>query len=234
MLRGGQPVRNSPNTIAASGQPIYLLGSATNINATGQITGLTTAYNTVYTPNGVPSGVVLVYCFAQTGLTAGLYYGRWQSSTAINLYSDAAGTVPLSGITSAAYASATTEAVLAAVTIPANNMGPNGAIFTMSSTTWTTSANNKTTRHRFNANAGLGTNGTTNTGAPLMSLITNRGTTGSQLHMSNNGGFGGAAGQTNALSVDTTASTTVTLTGQLSNVIDSMCLEWYNVQLYTA
>lgn len=89
----------------APAAPIILLGAATNITATGAITGLTALPYT-------PSGVVQVYCYAQTGLAAGLYYAIFSSTTACQLYLDAAGTITPTGITAGAFAGGTTLATL--------------------------------------------------------------------------------------------------------------------------
>ena len=110
-----------PYILAQTGVPTILLSSATNISTTGAITGLTTLPY-------VPSNVVKVRCFGQTGLAAGLYFAIFSSTTACQLYTDVAGTITPTGITAGAYVGGTSEVTLDTVTIPANSMGINGRI----------------------------------------------------------------------------------------------------------
>ena len=120
--------RMVPYILAQSAVPTILLSSATSISATGAISGLTALPY-------VPAGVVKVYCFAQAGLAAGLYYARFSSTTACQIFTDAAGTVTPTGITAGAYAGGTTEVVLSALIVPGGQMGPSGSVRT--SERWT-------------------------------------------------------------------------------------------------
>lgn len=117
----------APVPLVNTAVPVVLLSSATNISATGAITGLTAIPYT-------PTGVVRVYCFAQTGLTAGLYYATFSSTTACQLYElvssnpTTPGTTQPSGITPGAYTGGTTEVTLMSVTVPGGLLGTNGRL----------------------------------------------------------------------------------------------------------
>lgn len=130
-------VRNTGPFYAQSNIPLILLSSATAINATGAITGLT-AIPTV--PLGT---VVRVYCFAQSGLTAGVYYAIFSSPTACQLYTNVAGTIKPTGITAAAYASGTAAVTIPLATISGGSLGANGSLRVRWSLSSVNNANNK-------------------------------------------------------------------------------------------
>lgn len=117
-----------PYILAQRAVPVILLGSSTAINSTGVITGHPALPSK-------PNGVVQVYCFAQPGLAAGLYYATFFDQFSCQLWLDEAATIKPSGITPGAYtAQVGVEATLATVTLPGRSMGPNGAV--RKSTKW--------------------------------------------------------------------------------------------------
>jgi len=132
----------------------------------------------------------------------------------------------------------TSETLLASVTVPANAMGANGRLVIDTLWSFTGSANSKTPRVRFSGAGGtvymshIITSGTAVT-AHYETTISNRGATNSQV----GGGvsqFGGVGTSTAALvtsSVDTTAATTVYITGQLASAGETITLEAYEVRL---
>jgi hypothetical protein len=129
----------------------------------------------------------------------------------------------------------TTENELASVTVPGGAMGTRGMLRVTSLWTVTNNANAKTPRVRFSGLAG------TQYAAPSMAsvvslhdvrVIANRGATNSQV--GGNGGTNTYGTTANALitsAVDTTADTTVKLTGQKGVSGDTLTLEMYLVEL---
>ena len=214
------------------GVPTVLLSSATNITATGAITGLTALPY-------VPSDVVFVYCFAQTGLLEGLYYARFSSTTACQLYTDAAGTITPTGITAGAYVGGTTEAILASLTIPGGSMGANGMIRAQSSWGCSNSANTKTARTRLDGTLFGQISVTTSASFSMMNGIKNRGNPAIQFQASSGSGgpantLGGAPSSSNnnaQTTIDTTVDTTLTFRGQLAVATDFMILEACTIEI---
>lgn len=118
----GTVVRNAKGFYAQNNIPLILLSSAAAITATGAITGLT-AMPTV--PLGI---VVRVYCFARSGLAAGVYSAIFSSTTDCQLYTNAAGTITPTGITAGAYAGGTTPVTIPLATIQGGSLGANGSL----------------------------------------------------------------------------------------------------------
>jgi len=223
---------NSPRILYQMGVPTVLLSSATNITATGAITGLTALPY-------VPSDVVFVYCFAQTGLLEGLYYARFSSTTACQLYTDAAGTITLTGITAGAYVGGTAEAILTSITIPGGSMGANGMIRAQSSWGCSNSANTKTARTRLDGTLFASVGQTTVASFSMMNGIKNRGNPAIQFQASSGSGgpsttLGGApsSSSNNAqTAIDTTVDTTLTFRGQLAVATDFLVLETCTIEI---
>ena len=223
---------NSPLILYQRGVPTVLLSSATGITATGAITGLTALPY-------VPSDVVFVYCFAQTGLLEGLYYARFSSTTECQLYTDVDGTITPTGITAGAYVGGTAEAILTSLTIPGGSMGASGLIRAQSSWGCSNSANNKTARTRLNAVLFGQSILTTVASASAMVGIKNRSNPTLQLQVS--GGAGGPASAlgSNASSsavnaqsfVNTAVDTTLSFRGQLAVATDFMILEACTIEI---
>jgi hypothetical protein len=125
----------------------------------------------------------------------------------------------------------TTETTLATCAIPAGAMGANGCLEVDAYFTYTNSVSTKTIRARFSGAAGsiYGTAGaTTNAGTRFVGLmICNRNAADSQV--GTNGASYGWPPITSA--ADTTAATTLVLTGHLANAADTVSLESYSVKL---
>lgn len=218
-----------PTILAQSAKPIFLLSSATNISATGAITGLTAL---PYDPTSL--GVVQVFMFAVTGLVAGLYYARFSSTTACQLYLDAAGTVTPNGITPGAYAGGTTEVTLSTITVPGGSMGPNGALWISALWHGPNNANTKNGRYVF---AG-GWNGlvamTTAVGLRADGYLRNAGAQNVQIDPGNtvNASFGATGTAPVLRAVDTSVNQNITFTGQLVNsAADYLILAGYTIEV---
>lgn len=223
---------NSPRILYQRGVPTVLLSSATGITPTGEITGLTAlAY--------VPSDVVFVYCFAQTGLLEGLYYARFSSKTACQLYTDAAGTITPTGITAGAYVGGTAEVILESITIPGGSMGANGMIRAQSSWGCSSSANNKIARTRLDGTMFGQVVGTTVVSFGMMNGIKNRGNPAIQFKpASGSGGPSVSLGSSSASSsnnaqtaINTAVDTTLTFRGQLAVATDFLVLETCTIEI---
>ena len=223
---------NSPRILYQRGVPTVLLSSATDITATGAITGLTALPY-------VPSDVVFVYCFAQTGLLEGLYYARFSSTTACQLYTDVDGTITPTGITAGAYVGGTTEVILASLIIPGGSMGANGMIRAQSSWGCSNSANNKTARTRLDGILFGQVSQTTVASFGMMNGIKNRGNPAIQFQASsgtgspaNSLGSNPTSSSNNAqTTIDTAVDTTLTFRGQLAVATDFLVLETCTIEI---
>ena len=131
----------------------------------------------------------------------------------------------------------TAETTLATITVPANSLGANGALRVYAIWTNNNSGNSKTFRVRFSGAAGTqfrSRSMTTNLTTPEYVLIQNRNATNSQVGGDVTGAAAGWASGTGAVitaAVDTTAATTLVLTGQLANSGDTINLEQYVVEV---
>lgn len=127
------------------------------------------------------------------------------------------------------------ETVLATITIPANSLGPNGAIRVRTSWSVTNSGNGKTLRVKLGGIGGtafLATYNTTITSYSDVRVITNRNATNSQIGSAPiNSQFAGSASALPTSAVDTTASTTLVITGELANTGETITLESYTVEV---
>ena len=223
---------NSPRILYQRGVPTVLLSSATNITATGAITGLTALPY-------VPSDVVFVYCFAQTGLLEGLYYARFSSTTACQLYTDVDGTITPTGITAGAYVGGTAEVILASLIIPGGSMGANGMIRAQSSWGCSNSANNKIARTRLDgvlfgqqaqttvASFGM-MNGIKNRGNPAIQFQPASGSGGPASSLGSNSSSASNNAQT---TIDTSVDTTLTFRGKLDVATDFLVLETCTIEI---
>ncbi len=132
----------------------------------------------------------------------------------------------------------TTETALATITIPANSMGANG--FVRIHGVWVRTAGTAgiiTSRIRFSSLTGTiyitQTMATTQSSIRANVDIMNRNATNSQVGgVSSGGGWASATGVANVSAVDTTAATTVVLSGQHASAADTLGLESYIVQLF--
>jgi len=130
----------------------------------------------------------------------------------------------------------TAETALATVTVPAGAMGANGVINIVAKWQISTSGNNKTARVRFSTISGTAFTAivqTTNITIKTHTVIANRGATNSQIGDAGNGtgGWAPSAGADTTAAVDTTAATTIILSGQLANAGDTITLASYDAML---
>jgi hypothetical protein len=136
--------------------------------------------------------------------------------------------VPLTGTT--------VETALATIIVPANAMGPNGRLRIQTTWTMTNGVDDKFLKVRFSTITGtqyMVVTATTSSTFQSLTIIANRGATNSQVSGGQNGVtvFGAGTGALVTSAVDTTAATTVVITGQLENAVDTMALESYLVEL---
>ncbi|MBS0175502.1 MAG: hypothetical protein JSR64_15785 [Nitrospira sp.] len=132
----------------------------------------------------------------------------------------------------------TSEDTLATINIPANAMGANGVLRIYTLWSFTSSANNKTLRIRFSGGAGtiyMNPVFTTSVGYSSLTMIMNRNATNSQVGFASagtNGGLGSSSASANVTSsVDTTAATSLVITGQKASAGETLTLESYLVEL---
>jgi hypothetical protein len=128
----------------------------------------------------------------------------------------------------------TTETQLASITIPANAMGANGCIRVTTTWSYPNSANSKTFRIRFGGSGGpafLGNVVTTTQSSHQMTDICNNNATNVQKGATQTNSFGASGSTLGAGSVDTTAATTLYISGQLANSTETLTLERYLVEL---
>ncbi len=129
----------------------------------------------------------------------------------------------------------TNETTLATITVPANALGANGYVVIESLWTVTNSANNKIVRTKFGATTMMSATFTTQATYNNLVRISNRNATNSQVSSTTTvgaGGWGQSTSATNTAAIDTTASVSVTLTGQLANTGETITLESYVARLY--
>lgn len=128
------------------------------------------------------------------------------------------------------------ETALATITVPAGSMGLNGIIRVTPLFSYTNSANNKTLRVRLGGISGpafLANTATTSLLAQPIVMIRNRGVANSQVGFTA-ATFSSIATTTGSLatgSVDTSAATTLVISGELANTGETITLESYIVEL---
>lgn len=133
----------------------------------------------------------------------------------------------------------TSEDTLATITIPANALGANGSIRLHAQFSMTSSANNKTMRVRFSGGSGtqyLSITQTTISNGLVDLVIANRGATNSQVGTTLFFTGGGALQLNNGSTpptsaVDTTAQTTIVITGQKASAGETLTLEGYIAEM---
>jgi hypothetical protein len=218
--------QRSPIVLAQSAVPTILLSSATAITATGAITGLTALPYT-------PSGVVQVFVdLSGIGGVKGLYYARFSSTSACQLYTDAAGTITPTGLTAGAYAGLTGEQVLASILVPAGSMGPNGSLRVDAMFNCTNDANVKVVNVKANSTTVASTTLTTYGGVRKFQRWANRGAQNAQIVQQYGPADAGyTAGQVAYTTIDTSQNVTLTLTANLANAADFISLESYLIEV---
>jgi hypothetical protein len=130
----------------------------------------------------------------------------------------------------------TSEETFATITVPANAMGANGMLRVWLQWGYTNSANDKTARVRFSGAAGTifySHVATTSVSLGSVALIQNRNATNSQVGgpLTLAAGMGAGLSAAATASVDTTASTTIVITGQKETGTETLTLERYLVEL---
>jgi hypothetical protein len=129
----------------------------------------------------------------------------------------------------------TNENTLATVTVPANTLGANGSLRIVTYWSFTNNANNKTCRVRFSGAAGTTyytQTYTTQLVATAEVFIGNRNATNSQAgwFRQSNGAGSTSISTLSTSAVDTTAATTLLITGQKATGTDALTLEGYIVE----
>ena len=131
----------------------------------------------------------------------------------------------------------TTENVLATITIPGGSMGANGQLWVYSLWSYTNSANNKTLRVRLGGAGGtqaLASTHTTSTHFADLRIIQNVNAQNSQIFFDRGSTpHPGAtsAGANITAAIDTSAATTLVLTGQKASAGETLTLSAYSVMV---
>lgn len=219
--------------IGRSAIPFVGLGSCT-MSAAGALSACT----------ALPVAYASAYCYlpanaAATSIAAGWYYCTFSSTTAgtvyLNTYTSGVPTIPtsLTAVTTGSSFTGDTGAEIGpTITLPANSMGPNGAVRIGSSFSFNTTANNKTIAQLFGANTIVVEVPASVARGALWSVVTNRGVTGSQLATSN-----GAAGSVLDhpadlyIANDTTTALTIRFSMTRVTATDNAILESYLIEL---
>ncbi len=230
---------NSLSILAQTAIPVIFVssGSIGNNGALSGLTALPTTYANCYV--ALPAGALFA------GSLAGVYFCQMSGTTAgtvfNNVYSAEQPTIPASPVPfvstgPGAYTQTTGSPVtLYTFTVPANVMGPNGAIYCSSVWSYNNSAGNKTLNIKYggtNLTNATGTTTTTNN-APNQ-IMQNRGLTNSQVVLAGTLAGGASAGALVYSSVDTTASQQLLANAQLATATDFLLLERLSVMLYPA
>lgn len=223
-----------PYALAQSGVPVISLPSCTFDDTTGAFSSAATALP--FTPTSL--GVVQVYMYASGGIpAAGLYYARFSSTTAGQLYTDALGSIKPSGLTAGAYAGGTAAGVLASCVVPGGVMGRNGALRVMAVYNGAGAAATKT--QRFNLGGTIfdsyGALAAGTTFFQKMVLLRNRGVETEQVGSGSTGGNSGSftpvTGSMQYVSIDTRVDQVLQLIGFKSNAADCLVLEQWSVEV---
>lgn len=130
----------------------------------------------------------------------------------------------------------TVENTLATITVPANALGANGILRIQTIWTYTNSANNKILRVRYSGASGTvfkTQTATTTVAAYNETIIANRGLTNSQVgpFSSIQAALGTATGASITAAIDTTAATTIVITGEKASGGETLTLDGYMVEL---
>lgn len=130
----------------------------------------------------------------------------------------------------------TNENTLATITVPAGAMGLNGIIRVFTLWTYTNSVNNKTLRVRFGGVSGttyLSVGPTTTAAFSTLTIIGNRNSASSQVGVADAAAnvFSATTDAVTTSSVDTSAATTIVITGQKASAGEVITLEQYVAEL---
>jgi hypothetical protein len=130
----------------------------------------------------------------------------------------------------------TTEDTLATIPVPANSMGANSCLQINTLWDYTGSTNSKSLRVRFSGASGtaylsVATSTASNVSANYITRICNRNATNSQIGGAAGGAIGVATAGLTTSSVDTSAPTTIVITGQKGSAGETLQLDAYEVSL---
>lgn len=128
----------------------------------------------------------------------------------------------------------TDETALATITIPANAMGANGALHIQTVRSFNNDASGKTSRIRFSGISGTQYRATADANTAGIAdyiMIANANATNAQVGGPPSTGAGLGVGTPVTSAVDTTAATTVVITGELTDGNDNITLLHYHVTL---
>ena len=230
-----------PRILATSGIPVMVANSGT-IATSGTVT-LGTALPTTYAS---------AFCYFPASAvsgdsTGGIYYVVFSSTTVGVVYAGKYGVangvgavaftpvVPSGTLTAvtgsnASYTGSTTETTLINVTVPAGAIGNNGQIVVTSNWATNNSAGAKAGVVYLGGSAvGSSSSYTTSTGGSSMNSIRNRGALTAQTSQLIGGAATGASVYT---AINTTASTSITITGDIATATDNVILEGFTIELF--
>jgi hypothetical protein len=229
-----------PRVLAASGIPVMVANSGT-IATNGTVT-LGTA---------LPSAYGAAFCYFPASAvsgdsTGGIYYVVFSSTTVGVVYAGKYGVangvgsvaftpvIPSGTLTAvtgsnSAYTGSTTETTLINVTVPAGSIGDNGQVIVIANWATNDSAGAKTgTTYLGGSSVGSAVSYTTSTGGSITNSIRNRGSLTAQISQV----IGGAAAAGSVYTaINTAASTSITITGDLATATDNVILEGFTVEL---
>lgn len=163
-------------------------------------------------------------------------YGHWFVSDGTSWHPIGPLVLYTSGAAETALTGTTAEAVIRSIAIPAGIMRLSGSIYYLITWSMTNSADDKSLRVRLGGIAGsihTGRTVTTNASGQLEGYIQNRGAANSQISQA--GGIVGVGESTSAVvtgSIDTSAATTLDITGQLENAANSITVQRIMVLIY--
>lgn len=185
---------------------------------------LISEYTWANKPSVAPLGQII--CVTDIGENGSLWRGngtKWVRLSQILFY-DLTAAVALTGTT--------VETTLVTITIPAGLIGSNGKVKLYPLWSTTNNANQKTLRVKFPFNTiytGVSQNAVHNTGLLILRNLNSE----SVQRMSSGmlAGLGGTTSSIAQTTINTSAATTITVTGQLANSADTMTLEGLFVEI---
>ena len=234
LRRPGDPAY-MPRILAQSAVPVIVLPSCTFADTTGAFNTLATAVP--FDPT--PLGVVQVFMYASAGIpAAGLYYARFSSATAGQLYTDALGIVKPSGLTAGAYAGGTAAGTLVSAVMPGGSMGPNGTL--RISTVFSAAGAGGTKTQRYTLGGTLVDSfGAITSGSQIIhkqAHIHNRGLQSAQAASGSTSGNSSSytlnAGTLIYTAIDTAQSQVVGIVGFMGAASDCLVLEQYLIEVF--
>ncbi len=221
------PVQNPvfPQLLASSGVGVISIGSGTMNTTDGALT-LTTALA------AQPSGTVQVFCAASAGLTAGLYYATFSSTSALQLWTDAAATVK-PATSAGAYTADLNDNTLATISLPAGIMGANGVLEVITLWQVPNNANAKNGRVKMGGATWKDANLASTASCRDMCRIMNRGSQAVQIcGVQSAVSFGTSSSNPVTGAVNTASAQTITITALRGAAGDSIKLEAYEIYVW--